>query len=547
MDLSILRLQDSPSIARAGERRRSIRHKPRTPAYAVFGQSSGGMAVNLNEILDMHEEGFAVQTDSPLPVNQNVSFSLDLPETRALLRCSGQVVWSDREGRAGIRFSGLPDPSRRLLKEWLFINLLIACSQQASKRRSESARESKIAEAPVPPLVPSLLPSPVPDFTGMLAAIEAVRREVKGIVGDSDAAFRLITDRALSLTGASGAALAFLTNDAMLCRARAGDPAPPIGASVDAKRGLSGECVRSGHMIKCNDTENDPRVDRELCRTLGIGSVLAAPIVADFRVVGLIEVFSPRPHAFTDVHETALDRLVEIIPKAKPASESQDILVSKFASPAAMTGTSKQTVAEPTWEPESEVQEPLRGLSIRPFHLVLLILAACTVFLVLGYLLAPTIEKWWLRKSGAGANPTAVSAATVLDTGLGGTPLTVDEVRRIAEQGDANAQWTMAVRYHNGDGVLQDDSQAVRWFERAAEQGHVASQGSLGAYYWAGRGVPEDLSKAYFWSLLAMAQGDESSKSRVEGLAARMSRPQIIAARQQAEEWLRQHRSSAVK
>ena len=117
----------------------------------------------------------------------------------------------------------------------------------------------------------------------------------------------------------------------------------------------------------------------------------------------------------------------------------------------------------------------------------------------------------------------------------------LEAVRKLADAGNADAQWRMAVRYHMGDGVRPDDTQAVRWFLRAAEQGHVGAQAMLGAYYWAGRGVPQDLSRAYFWSSLALAQGDETSKSRVEGLALQMTRSQVAAARQQAEIWLRQH------
>src|SRR5260370_37859807 len=100
----------------------------------------------------------------------------------------------------------------------------------------------------------------------------------------------------------------------MICRGRAGEPAPPLGAPVDAKQGLSGECVRTGSLVSCEDTEKDPRVDAEICRALGIGSLMAAPIVSDFPVVGLPEIFSPHPRAFTKAHETGLDRLVGIIP-----------------------------------------------------------------------------------------------------------------------------------------------------------------------------------------------------------------------------------------
>src|SRR5262249_53003594 len=145
------------------------------------------------------------------------------------------------------------------------------------------------------------------------------------VSGDLEAAIHLITERAISLTGASGAALALMTDNRMTCRSRAGEPAPPLGTAVDAKEGLSGECVRSGRMVACHNVETDPRLDRELCREMGIGSILAAPIVSDFRVIGLLEVFSPRTGAFVEVHETALDRLVELVPKQPMPSATREL------------------------------------------------------------------------------------------------------------------------------------------------------------------------------------------------------------------------------
>ena len=156
----------------------------------------------------------------------------------------------------------------------------------------------------------------MPDPGGVLSSLEAVRREIREIgEEDVDAVLRLITESALSLTGASGAALAFLTDDEMICRARAGEPAPPLGAPVDVQQGLSGECVRTGLLVQCRDMENDPRIDPEIGRRLGIGSLIAVPIVSDVRVVGLLEIFSPRLRGFTKDHETVLDRLAEMIPQ----------------------------------------------------------------------------------------------------------------------------------------------------------------------------------------------------------------------------------------
>jgi hypothetical protein len=172
-------------------------------------------------------------------------------------------------------------------------------------------------------------------------------------------------------------------------------------------------------------------------------------------------------------------------------------------------------------------------------------LVVATVAIALGYLLAPMIERHWSR---TGAQATTQSAAATLSaqnvSGRSADAESPEAVRKLADAGDADAQWRMGVRYHTGAGVPQDDRQAVQWFLRAAEQGNIPAQATLGAYYWAGRGVPQDLSRAYFWSALALAQGDEDSKSRLEGLASQMTRAQVAAARQQSDNWTRQHGSA---
>jgi hypothetical protein len=53
------------------------------------------------------------------------------------------------------------------------------------------------------------------------------------------------------------------------------------------------------------------------------------------------------------------------------------------------------------------------------------------------------------------------------------------------------------------------------------------------------------LSKAYMWSMIAVAGGDDNSKSRLQGLASQMTRAQVSAARQQAEEWIHTHTQQA--
>ena len=46
-----------------------------------------------------------------------------------------------------------------------------------------------------------------------------------------------------------------------------------------------------------------------------------------------------------------------------------------------------------------------------------------------------------------------------------------EDTKKGAEQGDAVAQFNLGVSYANGDGVPENDAEAVRWYRMAAEQG----------------------------------------------------------------------------
>ena len=67
---------------------------------------------------------------------------------------------------------------------------------------------------------------------------------------------------------------------------------------------------------------------------------------------------------------------------------------------------------------------------------------------------------------------------------------------RAAGQGLAEAQYNLALRYYNGEGVRQDYAEAVRWVRLAAEQGDARAQANLGVMYGNGEGVPQDYVEA---------------------------------------------------
>jgi putative methionine-R-sulfoxide reductase with GAF domain len=158
---------------------------------------------------------------------------------------------------------------------------------------------------------------------------DAALRQLKDLVASGNRPLEVmlatLADAACRLTGASGAAIAMWKDGAMICRARSGGTAPPIGARLSAESGISGECLRSNEVQNCADTETHPLVDVEVCRSLGLRSIAVLPIEGWRGASGILEVFSPEPSAFND-HDVAILRQISALAgrarAAKPHSAS---------------------------------------------------------------------------------------------------------------------------------------------------------------------------------------------------------------------------------
>lgn len=122
-------------------------------------------------------------------------------------------------------------------------------------------------------------------------------------------AIGVITERAQTLTGATGAAVALRAGNEVICRARAGRTAPDLGIRLQTDSGVSAECLRRGEVVVCNDAEDDPQVDLATCRRLGVRSILAAPLRQSQRTLGIFEVLSGSPNAFHEQHVSVMQML----------------------------------------------------------------------------------------------------------------------------------------------------------------------------------------------------------------------------------------------
>jgi len=333
-----------PSAKMLLERRGCLRHKVHGPVFASFDGVTGGM------ILDLSDQGLSMQTAVPLEANQRLHLRLDLPtndlpkndprnndlRNPEAFETTGYVAWADALGRAGVRFSELPAEARQRLDQWLTWNDQ-APSRRAPKltfdsppppyQRTASSAASTAGSTANPrsiSLEASLeAEAASEESNGAAPASATIQYEFHSLGPDLNVALEIVSERARTLLRGTGAAVALvdggpmnsegMPSRRMLCRASVGDGCPPLGTLVDVNAGFTGECVRAGKAMRCDDAETDARVEAEVCRRLGIRSIVAAPIHYEGEVVGLIEVFSSVAFAFDEGDLAVLERLVRTV------------------------------------------------------------------------------------------------------------------------------------------------------------------------------------------------------------------------------------------
>ncbi len=534
-------------------RRRRVRHKIQTPAYASFRTESNGAMLDLHEIVDISEDGVAIQCTAPLEAGRVLDLCLDLAESDGTISTTGRVIWSSPSGRTGLNFSDLAPVSLFRLREWLFLNAMAGAANADTAALSASSAALHLPAAP-------------PNYTDTLAGVTAVQRQVEALGPDLAAALQLIADRTQTLVRASGAAIALSAGDpdVMECRASSGPIAPPIGARLQVGSGFSGECVKTGRLLRCDDAELDSRVDRESCQALGIRSILAVPVRVGEKSVGILETFSAQPNAFTDNDSKVLQRFAEtVIASVNRAARAENLPPLTPPAPDNRFNPTPGSVlfaSDPDDEDKKKdaEQKHTPGISLPRSHLLLLVCIAAMIFMALGYISAPWLQsevipwvhnKWVqnkIRASGHAQLPTvlASSQSPKLDVPSVETA-NLDQLKQMAENGDPAAENALGLRYATGDGVKPDEREASSWFTRAADQGNLAAQSKLGAMYLSGRGVPQNYSQAYFWMALARAHGDETSKALAPLATRYLTREQVTSIELDANRWLQQHSAPA--
>jgi TonB family protein len=139
-----------------------------------------------------------------------------------------------------------------------------------------------------------------PSLSQCLSALEACGGGSVSAEVALDLVLNEVVERACLATSATAGAIALARDGEMVCRATTGENAPDLGVRFDTAQGLSGACVRTREGQRCNDTENDSRVNAGVCRQLGVRSILVVPVQRGEELIGVIEIFSVRTNAFSD-------------------------------------------------------------------------------------------------------------------------------------------------------------------------------------------------------------------------------------------------------
>ena len=191
----------------------------------------------------------------------------------------------------------------------------------------------------------------------------------------------------------------------------------------------------------------------------------------------------------TQLHQPAASEPVSAAPASKPEPAVPPV---KTPEPAASPAKSPEpAVASVNQSAPRKVLYPKKKSSSK----VAALLAACGILLVL--LLAGVGGGWYLLHN----RNADVSDSQEMEQTYS------PELVRLAEEGDAEAQYLLGRCYFFGNGIAQDFTEAVSWYRKAAEQGYAAAQDRMGVCYYWGSGVNQDYTEAVSWFRKAVEQG----------------------------------------
>lgn len=429
--------------------------------------------------------------------------------------------------------------------------------------------------------MPSLPPFGDPDHEKALAAPRFCDSATTNQPGKTNQAFEgepeppdyqstvsAIAEAVMRSITADGISLAYdFSGQPVVCRVSCGKNAPPPGTPLNLNSGIGGQCYREGKAITCADTESDQRVSKNICRQLGVRSMLAVPLRRDSAIIGVAQAFYAHPQGFSDANVAKLaasaDLFVSCLLPAPVAEERTSAHVANTNKTVSSgTDTRLRTLQNPEhWNLQHRIA-PIARVDIekavwwsRSWALTVAIAAIVALLWIT-----------WPQPGGELASsprsePGKHLEDAIQQTGASSESRMLAALVKQALAGDAEAQLLLAQHYERGDGIPQSLPLAYSWYIIAAEAGKTAAtqavrsltpklsaaeiaaiRRNVGNMYATGVGVRRrDYVAAYTWLLLAEAAGEPRAKRELEYLAAAMPPHDIAEAKRRVSQWLKAH------
>ena len=133
-----------------------------------------------------------------------------------------------------------------------------------------------------------------------LRSIIQVQTQLTNAHLDLDAFMQQVVDSLQVLTGAAGAVVELVEGGEMVYRCTSPALACHLGLRLQRESSLSGLCVARGEILYSTDTDDDPRVNRDACRRIGIRSMVCTPLYCRGDAVGVLKVMARKPRGFDE-------------------------------------------------------------------------------------------------------------------------------------------------------------------------------------------------------------------------------------------------------
>ncbi|MEG4319390.1 MULTISPECIES: diguanylate cyclase [unclassified Microcoleus] len=133
-----------------------------------------------------------------------------------------------------------------------------------------------------------------------LAVVIATQQEIALHHPNLDAVMAVIADRTQKSIGAGGVVIEMVEGEELVYRAARGIAEACVGFRLKVATSLSGQCILSGAILHCKDTELDGRIDMVRWRRIGVRSIVAVPLFYQDERVGVLKVLSATPCAFSE-------------------------------------------------------------------------------------------------------------------------------------------------------------------------------------------------------------------------------------------------------